>query len=138
MEWQNYGWKGKGNFFSDTHKVFYSGNETSTRNGVAIIVTKTIAKSVLGYNPVNDRIIVLRLHAKPVNITIIQIYAPTSAAKDEVKDSFYQELQHTLDSVPKKDVTFIIGNWNAKVGRTTASSAVGRFGLGNRNEEGER
>jgi exonuclease III len=67
-------------------------------------VTKAIGEAVLGYNPVNDRIMTLRLQAQPVNITIIQIYAPTSAAKEEDKDSFYEELQKTIDGTPNKDV----------------------------------
>ena len=125
-------------FNSDAHKVLYSGIETSTKNGVAIITNKSVGDTMLGYNPVSDRIISLRLQAQPVNITIIQIYAPTSAATDEAKTSFYRELQETLDNTPNKDVVYIMGDWNAKVGRTESSSAVGKFSLGERNEEGER
>ena len=62
-------WKGMGHFNSETHKVFYSGNEASTRNGVAFLVAKKTADSVLGYNPISDRIITIRLYAQPVNLT---------------------------------------------------------------------
>ncbi len=101
-------------------------------------MTKPTADAVLGYNPINDRIMTLRLQAQPMNITLIQVYAPTSTASDADKDCFYQELQRTLDQTPKKDVVYAIGDWNAKVGKTTPGSAVGKFGLGVRNEEGER
>ena len=80
---------------------------------MAIICDKTLSQSVLGYNPVNDRIITIRIQGKPINSTIIQVYAPTANADDEERAAFYGKLQETLDSVPKDDVLILLGDMNA-------------------------
>ena len=96
-------WTGKGHFTtSDGHTVYFSGNEKGGKKGVAFIANQHTAKRVLGYNPINDRLISLRLQAKPINITIIQVYAPTSSATDDVMDEFYNQLQDTLDTASKE------------------------------------
>ena len=110
-------WTGKGHFTtSDGHTVYFSGNEKGGKKGVAFIANQHTAKRVLGYNPINDRLISLRLQAKPINITIIQVYAPTSSATDDVMDEFYNQLQDTLDTASKRDAVFVIGDFNAKIG----------------------
>ncbi|CAF4085191.1 unnamed protein product [Rotaria sordida] len=76
----------------------------------------------------------IRLQGKPTNLTIIQIYAPTTEAEESTIDDFYMDLQQILDDVPKKDAILIIGDWNAKVGETAVPGIVGKFGLGKRNE----
>ena len=77
-------WTGKGHFsLDDGHTVYYSGSDRLRRNGVGFILSRQTAKSVLGYNPISDRLISIRLQAKPVNISVIQVYAPTSTADDE-------------------------------------------------------
>ena len=131
-------WTGMGHFTSDEHQIFYSGHETQRRNGVAIIVDKVWSKSVLGYNPKNDRTISIRFQGKPINITVIQVYAPTTDAKENEMEQFYADLQQLLDAAPKKDAIVIMGDWNAKVGSTTTAGITGKFGLGVRNEAGER
>ena len=128
-------WTGMGHFTSDEHQIFYCGHETQRRNGVAIIVDKVWSKSVLGYNPKNDRTISIRFQGKPINITVIQVYALTTDAEIE---QFYADLQQLLDAAPKKDVIVIMGDWNAKVGSTTTAGITGKFGHGVRNEAGER
>ena len=75
---------------------------------------------------------------KPFNITIIQVYAQTSNAEEAVVERFYKDLQDLLELTPKKDVFFIIGDWNAKVGSQETPGVTGKFGLGMRNEEGQR
>ncbi|CAF4370858.1 unnamed protein product, partial [Rotaria magnacalcarata] len=80
----------------------------------------------------------IRLHGKPTNLTIIQIYAPTTEAEESTIEDFYMELQQTLDDIPKKDAVLIIGDWNAKVGETAVPGVAGKFGLGKRNEAGEK
>ncbi|KAL0832506.1 hypothetical protein ABMA28_000722 [Loxostege sticticalis] len=94
------------------------------------------------YNPVSDRIITMRINAKPNVLNIVQIYAPTAKAPDSVIDAFYESLVATLGKIPKREVTIILGDWNAKVGNTTNDdhirSTVGRFGLGDRNDRGQR
>ena len=80
----------------------------------------------------------VRFQGKPFNITVIQDYAPTSnAEKAEIKQ-FYEDLQDLLEMTPKKDVIFIIGNWNSKVGSQETPGVTGKFGLGIQNEAGQR
>ena len=80
----------------------------------------------------------VRFQGKPFNITVIQVYAPTSNAKEAEVERFYEDLQDLLELTPKKDVLFIIGDWNAKVGSQETPEVMGKFGLGIRNEAGQR
>ena len=80
----------------------------------------------------------VRSQGKPFNITVIQIYAPTSNAEEAKVEWFYEDLQDLLELTPPKDVLFIIGDWNAKVGSLETPGVTGRFGLGIRNEAGQR
>ena len=93
---------------------------------------------VLGCNLKNDRMISVRFQGKPFKITVIQVYAPTSNAEEAEVEWFYEDLQDLLELTPKKDVLFIIGNWNAKVGRQETPGVTGKFGLGIQNEAGQR
>ena len=106
-----------GEFKSDDHYIYYCGQKSLRRNGVAIMVNKTVQNAVLGCNIKNDRMISVRFQGKPFNITVIQAYAPTSNAEKAEVERFYEDLLDLLDLTPKKDVLFIIGDWNAKVGR---------------------
>ena len=76
---------------------------------------KDVASAVFGCRPVSSRLISIRLRAAPLNITIIQVYAPTSSHDDSEVDYFYQQLQETIDKTPKKDILVVQRNWNAKV-----------------------
>ena len=109
-------WTGMGEFNSEDHYVYYRGQESLGRNGVAIIVNKKVQNAVLGCNHKNDRMISVHLQGKPFNITVIQDYALTSNAEEAELEQFYEEIQDLLELTPKKDVLFIIGDWNAKVG----------------------
>ena len=80
----------------------------------------------------------VRFQGKPFNITVIQVYAPTSNAEDDEGERFYEDLQDLLELTPKKDVLFIIGEWNAKVGSQETPGVTGKFGLGVQNEAGQR
>ena len=80
----------------------------------------------------------VRLQGKPFNITVIQVYAPTSNAEEAEVEWFYEDLQDLLKLTPKKDVLFIIGDWNAKVGSQETPGVTGKFGLGMQNEAGQR
>ena len=75
---------------------------------------------------------------KPFNITVIQVYAPTSNTEEVEAERFYEDLQDLLELTPQKDVLFIIGDWNAKVGSQETPGVTGRFGLGVQNEAGEK
>ena len=107
-------WTGMGEFNSDDHYIYYCGQETLRRNGVAITVNKRVWNVVLGCNLKNDRMISVRFQGKPFNITVIQVYAPTSNAEEAEVEWFYEDLQDLLKLTPKKDVLFIIGDWNEK------------------------
>ena len=93
---------------------------------------------MLGYNSVNDRILTVRIWSKPANTTIIQIYAPTSNATEVDVDEFYSKLQDTVDKCHKGDMLILLGDFNAKVGNEREGKACGRFGLGVRNEAGDK
>ena len=80
----------------------------------------------------------VRLQGKPFNITVIQVYAPTSNAKETEVEQFYEDLQDLLEQIPKRDVLFIIGDWNAKVGSQETPGVTGRLGFGIWNEAGQR
>ena len=80
----------------------------------------------------------VRLQGKPFNIMVIQVYAPTSNAEQTEVERFYEDLQDLLELTPKKDVLFIIGDWNAKVGCQETPGVTGKFGLGMQNEAGQR
>ena len=80
----------------------------------------------------------VRLQGKPFNITVIQVCAPTSNAEETKVERFYEDLQDLLELTPKKDVLFIIGDWNAKVGSQETPGVTGKFGLGIQNEAGQR
>ena len=126
-------WTGMGEFNSDDHYIYYCGQESLRRNGVAIIVNKRVQNALLGCNLKNNRMISVHFQSKPFNITVIQVYAPTSNAEEA--EQFYEDLQDLLELTPKKDVFFIIGDWNAKVG---SQETPGKFGLGVQNEAGQK
>ena len=94
-------WTGMGEFNSDDHYIYYCGQESLRRNGVAIMVNKRVRNAVLGCNLKNDRMISVRFQGKPLNITVIQVYAPTSNAEKGEIEQFYEDLQDLLEH-PKK------------------------------------
>ena len=117
-------WTGMGEFNSDDHYIYYCGQESLRRNGVAIRVNKRVQNAVLGCNLKNDRMISVRFQGKPFNITVIQAYAPTSNAEEAEVERFYEDL---LELTPKKDVIFIIEDWNAKVGSQETPGVTGKY-----------
>ena len=82
--------------------------------------------------------IFVHFQSKPSNITVIQVYAPTSNTEEAEVERFYEDLQEPLELTPKKDVIFIIGDWNAKVGSQETPGETDKFGLGVQNEAGQR
>ena len=131
-------WTGMGEFNSDDHCIYYCGQKSLRRNGVAIMVNKRVQNAVLGCNLKNDRMISDRLQGKPFNITVFQVYAPTSNAEEAEVEWFYEDLQELLELRPKNDVVFIIGDWNAKVGNQEIPGVTCKWGLGVHNEAGQR
>ena len=124
-----------GEFNSDDHYIYYCGQESFRRNGVAIMVNKRVRNAVLECNPKNDRKISVRFQGKPFNITVIQVYTPTRNAEEAEVELFYEDL---LGLILEKDILFIIGDWNSKVGNQETPGVTGKFGLGIRNEAGQR
>ena len=131
-------WTGMGEFNSDDHYIYYCGQESLRTNGVAITVNKRVRNAVLGCNLKNDRMISVRFQGKPFNSTLIEVYALTSNAEEAEVEQFYEDLQDLLELTPKKEVLFIIGDWNAKEGSQEIPGVTGKFGLGVQNEQGQR
>ena len=127
-----------GEFNSDDHYIYYCGQESLWRNGVTILVNKRVWNAVPGCNLKNDRMIPVHFQGKPFSITVIQVYAPTSNAEEAEVEQFYEDLQDLLELTSKKDVLFIIGDWNAKVGSQEIPGVTGKFTLGVQNEAGQR
>ena len=128
-------WTGMGEFNSYDHYIYYCVQESLRRNGVAITVNKRIRNAVLGCTLKNIRMISVHFQCKPFNIMVIQVYALTSNAEEAEAEWFYEDL---LALTPKKDILFIIGDWNAKVGSQETPGVTGKFGLGVQNEAGHR
>ena len=101
-------WIGMGEFNSYNHYIYYCGQESFRRNGVAIRVSKRVWNAVLGCNLKNDSKISVHFQGKPINIMVIQVYAPTSNAKEAEIEWFYEDLQDLLERTPEKDVLLII------------------------------
>ena len=131
-------WTGMLEFNSDDYFIYYCGQESLRRNGIANILNKRVQNAVLECNLKNDRKILVCFRDKPFKIMVIQVYAPTSNAEEAEVERFYEDLQDLLELIPKKDVFFIIGDWNAKVRSQETPGVTGKFGLGLRIEAGQR
>ena len=99
-------WSGMVECNSDDHYIYYCGQESLRRNGVAIIVNRRFQNAVLGCNLNNDRMISVRFQGKPFDITVIQVYAPTSNADEAEVEQFYEDLQDLLELIPNKRCPF--------------------------------
>ena len=104
---------------------------------LSIIVNRRVWNAVLGGNLKNNRIISVHFQGKPLNITVIQVYALISNAEEAEVELFHEDLQDLLELIAKKDVLFIIGDWNGKVGSQETPRVTGKFGLGMQNETGK-
>lgn len=135
-------WTGFGETTTDEgHKIWFSGDDKKHQHGVAFIVRKEIAGCVISCTPFSSRLISIRVSAKPHNMTIIQVYAPTADYEDEDIEEFYEQLEAVIAKVPKKDILVVQGDWNAKVGPDAFNDwagTVGRFGIGTTNDRGLR
>ena len=132
-------WNDSGSFITiDNNLVIYSGKSSGYIQRVAVILAKEIKDALLGYTPVSERIIKLRLQEKPQNLSIIQYYAPTSAASEEDMDGVYDSLQETLESIPNREMRIVMGDTNAIVSKLLHScEAHGMHGLGEKNTRGD-
>lgn len=110
------------------------------RQGVGFLLSSKARRSLIAATPISERLIMIRLKGSPANLTIIQVYAPDSSRDDEESENFYLQLQCLVDSVPKKDIVFVIGDFNAIVGDDPSGNedVMGKFGHGQLNKRGER
>ena len=126
-----------GRFNSDDHYVYYCGQEF-LRSGVAIIVNKRVRNAVHGYNLKSDRMIPVCFQGKWFNITVIQVYAPSSNAEEVEAEWFYEDLQDLLELTPPKHVLLIIGEWSTKAASQEILGITCKFGLRVQKEAGQR
>ena len=125
-----------GEFNSNDYCIYYCGQESLRRNGVALIVNKRVQNAILGCNLKNERMISVQFQGKLFNITVIQVYASTTNAEEAEVEWFYEDIQDLLELTPKKDILFIIGDWNARVGSQEILVVTDKFGV--QNEAGQR
>ena len=118
-------WTGMGEFNADDHYIYYCGQESLRTNGVALRVNRGVQNALLRCNLKNDRMISVYFQGKPFTIRVIQAYAPTSNAEEAEVEWFYEDRQDLLELRPKKDVLFIIGDWNAKAGSQEIPGVTG-------------
>lgn len=120
--------------------ILYSGREDTHDSGVALIVNKDKIKTLIEWEPISDRLLKARFDSKFCKLTIIQCYAPTNDAEEEVKEEWYEHLQLVISKVPQHDMILIMGDMNAKVGsdNTRRERAMGKHGCGVMNDNGER
>ncbi|GFO22294.1 craniofacial development protein 2-like [Plakobranchus ocellatus] len=130
-------WKGAGVINSDSHKLIYSGRNDHER-GVGFILDRQTSLSLKGYWAISDRVVLIKLEGKPLDLDIIQIYAPTSTSTEEDIDAFYLDLEKAKKQCKSQDPVIIMGDFNAKVGEQRMDDVVGPHGLGQKNERGER
>ena len=131
-------WTGNGRLnVDDKYEFIYSGKDKHER-GVGIMVKKKLSTAISRIITKSERIILVRFNVKPKPITIIQVYAPTSESSLEELEEFYGQLEDLLQNVKTNDITLLVGDFNAKIGKDHGSFAAGQFCLGNGNERGER
>ena len=130
-------WTGMGEFNSDGYYIYYCGQESLRRNGVPLIVNKSMKCSiwVQSQKLQND---LSSLPRKTIQYHSIEVFAPITNAEEAEVQQFCEDLQDFVELTPKKDVLFIIGDWNAKERSQEMSGITGKFGLGVQNEPGQR
>ncbi|XP_056642820.1 craniofacial development protein 2-like [Diorhabda sublineata] len=126
-------------FSEEKTALYYSGTETGQhRNGVGIIVRREMQQSVINFISYNDKIMLLQIKAHPVNVDLLQIYAPTSDHSDEEVEDFYADLENLTRNLKKHEIDIVMDDFNAKVGKRSVPGVAGDFGLGQRKERGDR
>ena len=130
-------WTGMGEFNSDDHYIYSCGQESLQRNGVDIIAKKRVQNAVLGYNLKNYRMNYVHFQSKQFSIMVIQVYAQTSNAEEAKVEWVYEDLQDLLELTLKKDVLFIAGDWDVKVGSQETPGVTGKFALEYKMKQGK-
>ncbi|KAL1446687.1 hypothetical protein WDU94_006588 [Cyamophila willieti] len=133
-------WADGGDFWSGEYRIIHSGTIENKpgQGGVGIILKKDLGKRVKGYVHRKGRVILVKLDTHPVNTTIIQVYMPTALHEDRYVEEIYDEIQTLLDQTNGDENVILMGDFNARVGRGEDLPYVGQYGLGERNERGDR
>ncbi|XP_023213563.1 craniofacial development protein 2-like [Centruroides sculpturatus] len=130
-------WEDSGDFFSDEFRVIYSCG-TKGKNGVAFILGEKVKNSVERIECKGDRILMIKIKSDPMDMMIFQVYMPTGDYDDEEVEEIYDQIEDVIENDKTKKCLIVMGDWNASVGEGGDGKFVGKFGLGNRNERGER
>ena len=131
-------WTGVGSMtLADGGCFIYSGGDTHM-HGVGIFMSNTVAKSLVAYYAVSKRVLMVRLRGKPFDICVIQVYAPTCDYEEEEVDEFYRDIMKAKEQCKPHDITIVMGDLNAKLGQGRVEDIIGPYGLGERNERGEK
>ena len=130
-------WTDKGNLKSGDFNMYYSCGMHHEK-GIGILLHKEITKSVIGFWPVLDRVIMVKIHAKPFNINIIQVYAPTSSSSEEDLEEFYSGIDSCIKQCKSNEIKVVLGDFNAKVRKGRHADIVGNDGIGSRNNRGDK
>ena len=124
-----------------SYTLYHSGrNDNSGQQGVAFALSPSANSALIAWEPISPRIALARFNGRPFNLTVIATYAPTLQSEDAIKDEFYEHLQDVVNTVPRRDMLIIAGDWNARTGPADATTnhIIGKFGLGQRCENGDR
>ena len=130
-------WTSTGQVNTNGWMFYYTGDDKAHQRGVGFLVAPKTVKSVLKVQPISDRIIVIRLNAKPQPMTIIQVYMPTTETEDDEVLSIHAMLQKVVDECPKKDRLVVMGDFNAQIGANRQHMSCGKFGVGEGNDRGQ-
>src|SRR3989441_513694 len=122
---------------AETNTKYFSQEEKKRRRGVGVIVREEVVKSVMMCEPISERIMIMRLKVAPINVLLVQIYAPNE--DEEEKDRFYERLDKVIKEYRKgRECVIVMGDFNGKVGENREEDTIGPFGVGVRNDNGER
>ena len=132
-------WMQSGKIVCNNHTLIYSGHKKYHKNGIGLLLSKVVSKSVLGYCALSDRILLVRIHDKPFNWSIIQVYATTSACSEEEIEDLYSDLEDAYKKCGNQDIVIVMGDMNAKVDgeQDPLQEIVGKHELGERNDRGD-
>ena len=135
-------WIGHGKLqLQEGETIIYSGREDNIhRQGVGILMLKSASRALIDWSPISERIVQARFYSNHIKLTLVHVYAPTEDAEEQVKDKFYTRLQDVLSSCKTHDMLVVTGDMNAKVGDNNQNyeRVMGKHGLGQRNNNGER
>ena len=132
-------WLGSGKLVSEDHTLIYSGHKKEHKHGVGLLLSNVVGRSLIGFHGISDRIIIVKQFSKPFTLSIIQVYASTSASGEQEIETYYNELDDAYKQCGSQEMVVVIGDLYAKLGteQDPQKVVVGQHGLGERNERGD-